>query len=131
MLADGITNYVICSSCGKNYYTCDWCFCCWEPDVVRLILFIYLIVIHDVMRPICMWQVIGHKSLDVMRMFTWVWVLVTSPAPHPICVAVGICLYFYLGMGNWLWLELLLWLIQQWFGPLCTEYLSCQYTCHN
>ena len=75
-------------------------FCHLEPDVVRLILFIYLIVIHAVTGPICMWLVVCHGSQDDLRLFTWVWVAVTSPLPHPICVAVGICLYIYLGMGH-------------------------------
>ena len=51
MMADGIANYVVCSSGNKNYCVCYWWFCQWEPDVVRLIhLFI---VIHDVTGPIC------------------------------------------------------------------------------
>ena len=54
MLADGIANYVVFSSGDKNYCICDWCFCHWGPDAVRLMLFIYLfIVVHGVTGPIC------------------------------------------------------------------------------
>ena len=79
MLPDGIASYVVCCSGDKNYCICDWYFCHWEPDVVRLILFIYCG--SWCYRPNMWWEVVSHISSEVMRLCTKVssWYL-------PICL---------------------------------------------
>ena len=81
VLTDGIANYVDCSSCGKNYYVCDWCFVTESQVFVWFILFV---VAKHIAWPMWMWQVVCHKSQDVMWLFTWVVVLMNWPALHPL-----------------------------------------------